>query len=676
MTEDESRIVLLVRAVDEGDDVFLASETNAAAWHAGGAIADREAFALRRATFIVERLPEAIRRLLHFDIPPRESALVLFAAAAGLGLASNALSLDRRIHVLANPVAALVLWNLVVYAGMSVVHVRRQSVRTGRPAGTHAPLRSLLALVTRSSLAWARLRGRSSVATPAMLAAARLRVRYATAYASVCADPILARCEALAHGAAIAFALGALVGIFVQGVAFEYRVEWGSTLVASPGARATIAAAIFLPARLLLGAGFPDAEQLALASAPGGAPAAVWFHVFAITVACIVLAPRTALLMAARLRARRLARQIVLPAADPYWERIAASASVAPSEATATTLISSFALDADACTLLASLEVELVAADIGKTPTGRFDALGRKKRWFARWKTLVTSGFTAFPEGERPRVLDGDANALADVASRVRRSANPFAPELVLLELAAFEAYGPLDAGARSLSDRLGLAPALDRRVRATALQRASRLLGLPDHEAGELRTALTTSGREISRFYPKVVAGAAAGSAVGALTLGIAAPLAVGLVGKAVGVAGLAALKTGLTALGGHAVVGAGIGAAGGTVIVAGGGTLLAPAQTSSAAALTPAGALLSGAKIEVFLRRIVATRHRDAATFSAAVGELRLSLDRLREELPRFRLDAAHTSRQIQEREKVISILERVAQRTAQWGRQHGIA
>ena len=672
MTEDEARSVLLVRAADEEDASSLAPGAREAAWRAAGGSDGPEAFALRRATFLVDHLPDAARRLVRFELPPRELAIAALASAAALGLASNALSLGRRIHVLANPVTALVLWNVAVYAAMAAARTRRRSEPRGARDASAAPLRPVLALVARAGAAWARFRGRSAATEPDPTATARMRARFVADYASACAAPILARCEAVFHAGAIGFAAGALAGIFLQGVAFEYRVEWGSTLVSSADTRATIAALLFFPARLVLGAGFPGPAQLALASTPDGAPAAVWFHAFAITVACVVVAPRAALLAAARLRARRLARAIALPDDAPYWKRIAESPRAAPDTAESRPLLSSFALDTDACTLLASLEAALVAADIGATPAGRFDALGRKKRWLERWRALAARGFAAFPAHERPRIVDGAEGEIAELASRVRAAANPFAPALVLLELAAFEAYGPLGEDEASLRDRLGLSPSLGRDARARALANAARLLGQDEGEGAALRSALAASAREISGFYPKLLAGAAAGTAVGALTLGVAAPVAAGIAGKAVGVAGLAALKTGLAAAGGHAAIGAGLGAAGGSALVAGGGALLAQDVSPGGVPLTPASALAAAAKIEVFLRRVVAGQQRDATTFRATLRELRASVGRLRDDLPGYRLAPSHTTKQIQDRERVIAILDRVAQRNERWGHE----
>lgn len=672
MTEDEARTVLLLRAVDEEGGSPFSEALRVAAWREAEGSSDLEAFARRRAGFLLRHLPASLRALRDLELPPRALAKGAIAAAAAVGLMSNAFSLDRRIHVLANPVTALVLWNLAVYVAMVAAQLRRRSRRERSEHAHGAPLRFVLTLAARAGIAWGRLRGGAG---PDPTAAARVRTRYAMDYAAVCNEPILARCEGRIHEGAIAFALGALAGIFVQGVAFEYRIEWGSTLASSPDTRALLAELLFFPARIALGGRFPDAAQLSLASSADGAPAAIWFSVFAITVAVLVLVPRTVLAITARLRSRRLARAVRFPAEDDYWRRTAEPPRPPPDTSDPGTLVACFTLDTDAATLLATLEAELVTRDIGATATGRFDALGRKKRWFERWRALVQRGFDGLAERERPRILDADTEALAAIARRVAQSANRFAPDLVLLELAAFEPYGPLAPGTPRLRERLGLAPTLGRSVREEMLARAARLLERPDREALALRSALAASVRGISGFYPKLFVGAAAGTAVGAVSLGLAAPLAAGLAGKALGTAGLAALKTGLSAVGGHAVVGAGLGAASGGALVAGGGALLtSPAVSGGApgiAALTPASALLSGARIEVFLRRIVAERHRDASTFSAVIDELQRSLGRLRAELPSFRLDPARTTQQIKEREKVIAILAQVVERNELWAR-----
>lgn len=675
MTEAEAKQILLLRAVEEEDPALLSPELQEQAWLAAEDRSDVASWLLRRAVFLLDRLPERVRDLIRFELPPRELGVAVWIAAAAIGVASNGLRTGHRIHALANPVTALVLWNLGVYALVAALHAKRSPYAAGETrSSSSARLQPLLALLARIGVRWSRRGGRSGGrrggAVPA--AAARVRLRFATDYGAVCAPSVLARCARVAHVAAIAFALGALAGTYLQGVAFEYRVEWGSTLVPSAETRAMLAALLFLPARVLMGAGFPDSAQLALAATPEGAPAAAWFHAFAITVVCVVLIPRSLLALGAARRARRLSRSVAFPLEDPHWRRLVERPS-GRSGALGTAVLSHFALDADACGLLASLQAALVAEDIGATTArGRFDPLARKKAWYERWRLLVERGFAAFAEHERPRLLDPREQELAAAAARVRRSTNPFAAELVLLELAAFEAYWPLEPRDAGLRDRLGLAPSLQADVRAAALGRAATLLGLPAEEGEEMRRALAASSRALSGLWSKLAVGAAAGTAVGAFTFGLAAPVAVAVLGKA---AGLVALKAGLAALGGHAIVGASLGAAGGTVLVVGGGALLGSGPDRAAgSALTPAAALLSGAKIEVFLRRVVAGRHRDAPTFASVLDELRASLARLREELPAFRLDPAHTTTQIQEREQVISILTRVAEHAQTWADRHG--
>ncbi len=683
MSEAEVKKVLLVRAVEEEDASLAPPEVWVGSWHAAGAREDLGAWLVRRASYVLERLPEAPRRLLDFELPPPDLSLVLWIAAAIIGLASNLLSLGHQIHALANPVTALVLWNLAIYAVMiaRALGARARDVHASdskpEEASWDGAIQPLLALIARGSVLWSRLRGGHEVAVSAPGAGSRLRRRFVSDYGRACSPVVLARCASVVHIAAIAFALGALAGIYLQGIAFEYRVGWGSTLVESAAMRARIAALLFLPARIALGASFPGEADLALAATPEGAPAAVWFHVFAITVLCMVVVPRSVLAFIASTRARRLGRSLALPLGDPYWRALAERPAPRIAGGLEKPVTSHFVLDADSCTVLASLQGELVADDIRATPASqRFDALARKKSWYERWRSLVGRGFMAFPDPERPALVDPQSTTFKAPLERLRSSENPFARELVLLELAAFEAYWPLEPGELRLFDRIGLAPSLQRSVRRTALEGAAELLSLPLAEGAELRRLLGATTRELSGVWPKVFVGAAAGTALGALTLGIAAPFAAGLLGKAVGAASLLALKAGLAAIGGGTIVAAGAGAAGGGVLV-GGGALLALGRVApgnaSGGILTPATALLSSAKIEIFLRHVVAGRHQDAETFHKVLLELRASVDRLREELPAFRLDPSQNTRQIREREKVIEILERVATRNEEWSTRH---
>jgi hypothetical protein len=674
VTEGEAREVLLVRALEEEAPESLSPELRAQARLAAGDPTDLAGFVARRARFIVERLPAARRSLASVALPPVDLVLALLAIAFVLAAVSNGLSIGGRIHLLANPVTGLLLWNALVYLALTIAWLRRRS-RKG--AAARAPrsgwLHPLLAVIGRASVRVASLRGlRGSDPSET----ARVKLRFTTDLASACAPLLAERSRAVAHAGAIAFAAGALAGILLQGVAFAYRVEWGSTLVESPSARAAIVSLIFLPAKLALGANFPDTAALAEAATAEGAPAAVWFRVFAVTVLSLVVVPRLVLAALAQLRARGLASHVDLPLDDPAFQALAAEPSPADAGALERTVLSSFALGPAGLTVLASLQAALVANDIGATRAGgAMDALARKKAWFERWRGLVVRGFSAFPEEDRPALVAPDSHEFAVELARVREDENPFARELILLELAAFEAYWPLDASDVGWRDRLGLGPSLARSVHGEALESASLRMGLEADAGLSLRRALGRAMRALSGLWPKIALGAAAGTALGAVTAGLAAPLAAPIVGKAVGATGLLALKAGLAALGGHAVVAAGLGAAGGGVLVAGGGALLGagtPAAGGGAQALTPAGALLSSAKIEVFLRHIAASRPDASSTVLGIVAELEASLARLRAELPAFRLDPARSTEEIREREKVIAILERVATRTASWARQ----
>ena len=112
-----------------------------------------------------------------------------------------------------------------------------------------------------------------------------------------------ARAARVLHLAAALFALGAVAGLYVRGLVFEYRAGWESTFLDAPAVHALLS--FFLsPAAQLIGASFPSVDQIAALrftnGAPGNANAALWIHLYAITVGVIVIVPRLALALIAR----------------------------------------------------------------------------------------------------------------------------------------------------------------------------------------------------------------------------------------------------------------------------------------------------------------------------------------------------------------------------------------
>lgn len=144
--------------------------------------------------------------------------------------------------------------------------------------------------------------------------------RFATDWAQASARLTATRVARVLHVSAIAFALGALAGLYVRGLAFEYRAGWESTFLDAQALR-TVLDFILMPASLITGIALPDVERLEAMRLPGtpGENAAPWIHLYAVTIALVVLVPRTLLALYDRALEHRLARSFELPASDRYF---------------------------------------------------------------------------------------------------------------------------------------------------------------------------------------------------------------------------------------------------------------------------------------------------------------------------------------------------------------------
>jgi hypothetical protein len=245
-------------------------------------------------TFLAARAQLAMQRLgsRGVRVPARFGTGWLFAAialGAGFGAATDALGPGERfVNLLALPVWGVVAWNLVVYGLLAWGALARA------PAG---------GALRRAVQGWL---GRD--AAPA--AAAPLNE---------------ARAALLLHAAAAAFAVGLLAGMYVRALVFDYRAGWQSTFLDGAAVHAWLAT-LLAPASALSGIALPDAAALqTMRVVPGqvaSASAAPWLHLYAVTLALLVIVPRTLLALWQGARVARLARRFPIDLTAPYFQRL------------------------------------------------------------------------------------------------------------------------------------------------------------------------------------------------------------------------------------------------------------------------------------------------------------------------------------------------------------------
>ena len=146
---------------------------------------------------------------------------------------------------------------------------------------------------------------------------------YLPGWRRIAAPLVIARGRALLHVASAGLAAGLIIGMYVRGIAFEYRATWESTFL-GPAQVHALLAAVLGPAAAVLGRSVPDAAALALIRAPGSGEAASIIHLFAITALLWVIAPRLMLAAIDTARAHDKARRVVLDLDEPYYRHLLA----------------------------------------------------------------------------------------------------------------------------------------------------------------------------------------------------------------------------------------------------------------------------------------------------------------------------------------------------------------
>jgi hypothetical protein len=316
MNENAARQTLLVRAYErEPPQPAWSEEDRAWATQAAAQVEGEQAaadvFIARRSALAIERLASRdkhVQRLLSAVTWRQWIGWAVAVLALGAGFAADAVGAGKRVNLLAPPLLALLAWNLFVYL---LIVVRGSWSLFDRRARDLGPLARTLSRITHAVSKAPRRHG--------TVPAAAFLQDWAQASSTLTA----ARIGRVLHVAAATFAVGALAGMYLRGLALEYRAGWESTFLEA-GAVQWLLDAVLGPAAALTGIALPDAsgyEALRFSAGPG-AIAAPWLHLYAVTVALVVLVPRLLLALGDRwLEARQTAR-FPLRLDDAYFQRL------------------------------------------------------------------------------------------------------------------------------------------------------------------------------------------------------------------------------------------------------------------------------------------------------------------------------------------------------------------
>ena len=316
MTMDESSAANLIamRAVETTDSTRALWSDEDRAWASRaaaevvGAEAAPDVFLARRAALATERLgarqPVLLRTIRAARWRPWVGSVVVGSAFV-LGVLLDQVDRTQRINILAPPVLGLLIWNLCVYVAIAAGYVVRYG-DTAKPG----PLRGA---ITRMA------GGRSG---PRRAGAMRdAIVAFVQEWATRSAGLYGMRGARILHLAAAVFGAGVIAGLYLRGVAFEYRAGWESTFLDAPTVRSIVAFA-YAPGAFITGITVPDVDAVAAIRSPAAENAARWLHLMAATVAAIVILPRLVLALVAGMIERHRSLHFALPLDEPYFQRL------------------------------------------------------------------------------------------------------------------------------------------------------------------------------------------------------------------------------------------------------------------------------------------------------------------------------------------------------------------
>ncbi len=327
LPEQDAQVVLFVAAIEEVDreGVFLDPADRAAATADARQLLSRTRTSVpdedderrllaNRARRLVSRLPPSVRGLEAWLRATRVGAGVLptvLGLALALGLSTNALGPERRLDLLAFPLWGLFVWNLGVYLALVIGALRPRGGSGERVGGPGAMLAGVLAWL--AERAQRRIASRSPEQAVLGAACAAFLVQWRRA-----AGPLLAcRVRAILHGGALAATAGTVAGMYVRGLAFEYRAAWESTFLDHAAVDAWLTT-LLAPASWASGIGIPLVPEL-----PGvETGAAPWIHLQAVTAVLVVGIPRLLLCLVASVRARRLAADVPIDSGRASLRRV------------------------------------------------------------------------------------------------------------------------------------------------------------------------------------------------------------------------------------------------------------------------------------------------------------------------------------------------------------------
>lgn len=226
---------------------------------------------------------------------PTWVAFLLPIVAFILGLGSDVLSSSGKINLIAFPIFVVLAWNLAMY-----LLLLSNAVRGTEPDLSTAGFKGWLARKYEQIASPG-----DRPAKPGVVPWNEVHRQFVSHWFGQSRGLLIERIKVNLHVAALVAALGLIAGMYLRGLAFEYRAGWSSTFL-NAESLATLLGILLSPASWVTGIQLPDAghlELLAWSTGSKGENAARWIHLYAATCILFIGLPRLVLALASARKA-------------------------------------------------------------------------------------------------------------------------------------------------------------------------------------------------------------------------------------------------------------------------------------------------------------------------------------------------------------------------------------
>lgn len=204
-----------------------------------------------------------------------------------LGITAEAFSSAGRINLIAFPIFAMLAWNFAMY-----FLVLARSFAPPDATGAGHGIGGWLAAKYEAFVSPVGVI--SPRTAPAGVPWPDVRREFLPLWFRQVRPVLMERIKVNLHLATIAAALGLIAGMYLRGLAFEYRAGWSSTFL-NAESLATLLRFTLSPAAWITGIQLPDAvhlKQLSWSTGSKGENAAQWIHLYAATCILFIGLPR------------------------------------------------------------------------------------------------------------------------------------------------------------------------------------------------------------------------------------------------------------------------------------------------------------------------------------------------------------------------------------------------